>query len=430
MTEEPIQESAESVGETLPQELELPELPEAPAGTPEAPEAEPKKRHRGIFWGLGILLALSLAIVLLLRALSFEAHWENGRLLVSFFGAGSDYVSDAITGEQAQPQEEIAPLASAATGTGVTLLLSHDAGEELSLQEIYRAVSPSAVSLEVSRGSAIIGSGSGIIMTADGYILTNHHVIERASAVTVITVDDTRYEAALVGSDEFSDIAVLKIEADGLPAAAFASSADAQVGDRVVAIGDPLGIELRGTMTDGILCAINRDVVVGDRTMTLLQTNAALNSGNSGGPLVDRRGRVIGINTMKISSNYVSVEGLGFAIPMDVAKPLVDELIEKGYISGRPALGITGYGVEADQSTFYNIPAGVYIESVQANSNAAVQGLQKGDIITHIEGREVRSVEELNLVKNEFRAGDTVHLTIWRSGETLEIGVQLIDRAQ
>ena len=130
MTEEPIQESAESVGETLPQELELPELPEAPAGTPEAPEAEPKKRHRGIFWGLGILLALSLAIVLLLRALSFEAHWENGRLLVSFFGAGSDHVSDAITGEQAQPQqEEIAPLASAATGTGVTLLLSHDAGE-------------------------------------------------------------------------------------------------------------------------------------------------------------------------------------------------------------------------------------------------------------------------------------------------------------
>jgi len=439
MTQEPIQEPVyapvPTPTEQAPEIIEIDEadeieVPEAIDEPVETPVPAKKKRHRGIFWGLGILLAVSLAVVLLLWALSFEAHWENGRLVVTFFGADSDYVSDAISGEEQQPQDEIKPIAKAPTGTGVTLPLSSEPAEDLTLQAIYQMVSPSAVSLEVRINDKPAGTGSGIIMTADGYILTNHHVIENANGVTVITGDDTRYEAALVGSDELSDIAVLKVEAEGLPAATFASSADALVGDKVVAIGDPLGIELRGTMTDGILCAINRDVVVGDRTMTLLQTNAALNSGNSGGPLVDLKGRVIGINTMKISSNYVSVEGLGFAIPMDAAKPLVDELIEKGYVSGRPMLGITGKGVEAEKSAFYNIPAGVYIESVQPNSNAATQGLQKGDIITHIEGREVRSVEELNIVKNDFRAGDTVHLTIWRNGETLEIGVLLIDKAQ
>ncbi len=415
-----------------PEDADRPEragpVPTAPI--PEGPPPAARKR-RGIFWGLGILLAASLAAVLLLWALSFEAHWENGRLVVTFFGADSDYVSEAITGQTAAQAPALEALPRAATGTGVTLALSEAPEEELTLQELYAAVRPSTVSLEVyaGRSRTPMGSGSGIIMTADGYLLTNHHVIAGGSRVSVLLADDTEYDALLVGSDELSDLAVLKIEAEDLPAATFVSSADAQVGDKVAAIGDPLGIELRGTMTDGILCAINRDVVVKDRSMTLLQTNAALNSGNSGGPLVDISGRVIGINTMKISSSYVSVEGLGFAIPMDVAKPLVDELIEKGYVSGRPKLGITGYGVEAEASTFYDIPAGVYIKSVEPNSNAAAQGLQTGDIITHIEGREVRSVEELNVVKNDFRAGQTVHLTVWRKGETLEIGVELIDAA-
>ncbi len=425
MTEESIQEP---IADAQPQQAEA--FDDANAFEEPAPPMR-KNRRRGIFWALGLLLAMSLAVVLLLRALSFEAHWENGRLVVTFFGADSNYVSDGLSGEDAaQPPQETEVMARAPTGTGVTLTLEETAGDALPLQALYQTVRPSAVSLEVTAAGKPVGTGSGIIMTADGYILTNHHVVEKAGAVTVITADDVRYEAALVGSDEFSDIAVLKIEAFGLPAAAFAGSAGAQVGDKVAAIGDPLGIELRGTMTDGILCAINRNVVVGDRSMTLLQTNAALNSGNSGGPLVDIYGRVIGINTMKISSSYVSVEGLGFAIPMDTAKPLVDELIEKGYVSGHPALGIIARAVEADKSAFYDIPAGVYIESVEVNSNAAVQGLQKGDIITCIEGREVRSVEELNVIKNDFRAGDTVHLTVWRNGETLEIGVELIDAAQ
>ena len=399
----------------------------------EAPEVQPRRkhrRHRGLFFGLGLLLALSLAAVLLLRVLSFSAQWKDGRLVVTFFGADSDYVSGAVNeaadSAPAQPEQT---LPRAATGTGVTMTLTDAPAEPMTLQALYRAVSPSVVSV-LSTVEGQTGSGSGIIMTCDGYVLTNHHVISGATAVRVETAGGEAYDAALVGSDAFSDLAVLKIEAEGLPAAVFGSSAGLQVGDQVAAIGDPMGVELRGTMTNGIISAINRDIVVEDRSMTLLQTNAALNNGNSGGPLIDQYGRVIGINTMKLSSRYVSIEGLGFAIPTDVAKPLVDELIARGYVAGRPALGITATAVAAQTSTFYNIPAGIYINSVDVNSDAARQGLLAGDIITAIEDTPVLTLDELNTVKNRFRAGDTVRLTIWRDGETLQVGVTLIDRAQ
>ena len=426
------------------------EEPEAPAETPEpqlepVPEPEPEpapppaaqpekkpRRHRGLFFGLGVLLLAGIAVVILLRALSFEAQWQDGRLVISFFGAQSPQISNAVTEAAPQPaQSQTAPqLARAATGTGVVLPLTDGSGETLSLQEVYRRASPSAVSILAAQANGQEGTGSGIIMTADGYILTNHHVISGAATVTVQTAAGGEYDAALVGSDEFSDLAVLKIEAEDLPAAVFASSTGLQVGDDVAAIGDPLGIELRGTMTNGIISAINRDIVVEDRSMTLLQTNAALNAGNSGGPLVNRAGEVIGINTMKLSSAYVSVEGLGFAIPMDVAKPIVDELIAQGYVAGRPALGITCTAVAAQTSAFYDIPAGIYIKSVEPNSDAARQGLREGDIIVAIEGETVTTLDALNTVKNRFRAGDSVSLTIWRDGETFQTGVTLIDRAQ
>ena len=163
--------------------------------------------------------------------------------------------------------------------------------------------------------------------------------------------------------------------------------------------------------------------------MTLLQTNAALNSGNSGGPLLNMAGQVIGINTMKISSSYVSVEGLGFAIPMDVAKPIIDELIANGFVAGRPALGIMCTTVAAKTSAFYSIPAGVYINEVKPHTDAAQKGLQVGDIIIAIEGRTVTSTGELNTIKNDFRAGDVVGLTVWRNGEIFDVGVELMDKA-
>jgi serine protease Do len=301
--------------------------------------------------------------------------------------------------------------------------------EEMSLQDIYKKLIPSVVSITATSDTSK-STGTGIVMSADGYIITNYHVISSAKSVSVLLTTGESYEAASVGGDETSDLAVLKIDAENLTPAEFGSSDTVEVGDSVVAIGDPLGTELRGTMTDGIICGINRDVLVQDRTMTLMQTNAALNSGNSGGPLVNMYGQVIGINTMKISSEYTSVEGIGFAIPISTAKPIVDELVEKGYVSGRPAFGFTVEVLSAQMKLFYNLPGCLYIRSVEEDSDAYAQGIQQGDLICAINGTEVSTMDEFNTVKNQFSAGDTVTLTIYRKGEKLNIDVRLMDRAE
>lgn len=309
--------------------------------------------------------------------------------------------------------------------------VSSDDAQALSLQEIYRESVSSVVSI-ISATQSGKATGTGIIMSADGYIITNHHVIEGAQAISVLTHDDQEYSASLIGSDETSDLAVLKIEASGLQAAQFGDSSVLQVGDTVVAIGDPLGVTLRGTMTDGIISAINRDLTVNDRTMTLIQTNAALNNGNSGGPLINCYGQVIGINTMKMSNYYssaASVEGIGFAIPIDTAKPIIDELIEKGYVSGRPAIGIDGETLPATYRIYYRLPEGIYVTRVYASSDAAAKGISEGDIITAINDTQVSSMDQLNVVKNQFSAGDTVTLTVYRSGNYYTVEVILMDRA-
>ena len=300
----------------------------------------------------------------------------------------------------------------------------------LCLQDIYSSVIDSVVSIS-SMTSSGTSSGTGIIMSSDGYVITNHHVITGALVISVLTNDNQEYEAALVGSDEMSDLAVLKIDARGLQAAEFGDSSKLRVGDSVVAIGDPLGVQLRGTMTNGIISAINRDLTVGDRTMTLIQTNAALNNGNSGGPLINCYGQVIGINTVKMSSYYTataSVEGLGFAIPISVAKPIIDELIENGYVAGRPAIGISGDSLPSYYRTYYRLPDGVYVTSVNEGSDAKAKGIREGDIVTAINGEKICSIDELNTVKNQYAAGDEVTLTVYRSGTYYEVTVTLVDQ--
>ena len=336
----------------------------------------------------------------------------------------------AQTPVQAQAQAELPQLEISSSPAGVPTSASEDAGA-LSLQEIYRRCSGSVVSI-ISVTQSGKASGTGIIMSADGYIITNHHVIENAQAVSVLTNDDKEYTASIVGSDETSDLAVLKIEASGLQAAEFGDSSVLQVGDSVVAIGDPLGVTLRGTMTDGIVSAINRDLTVNDRTMNLIQTNAALNNGNSGGPLINCYGQVIGINTMKMSNFYSSsttVEGIGFAIPIDTAKPIIDELIEKGYVSGRPAIGIDGETLPATYRIYYRLPEGIYVTRVYASSDAAAKGISEGDIITAINGVSVTTMEQLNRVKNQFTAGQTITLTIYHGGVSSDVEIILMDRA-
>ena len=329
-----------------------------------------------------------------------------------------------------QAAEDLPQLTIVQSPAGIPTAASDEDGA-LSLQEIYRRCIGSVVSIVTVTPSGK-ASGTGIIMSEDGYVITNHHVIESAQAVSVLTSDNQEYAASVVGSDETSDLAVLKVEAEGLQAAEFGDSSVLQVGDSVAAIGDPLGTALRGTMTDGIISAINRDLTVNDRTMSLIQTNAALNNGNSGGPLINCYGQVIGINTMKMSNFYslsATVEGIGFAIPIDTAKPIIDELIEKGYVSGRPAIGIDGETLPATYRIYYRLPQGIYVTRVYRNSDAAAKGISEGDIITAINGVSVTTMEQLNRVKNQFTAGQTITLTIYHGGVSSDVEIILMDRA-
>ena len=411
-------------------------------------------------WLKGILA------VLLVVAISFGAFYLMRNVGVRLERT-EDGVTLSMTNRSKQPEPEQAeqpipePSASAQTGTQtaapqqttqqptqgayvgsgtkLNIVSSQESSDTtfsdeegaLCLQDIYSTVIDSVVSIS-SMTSSGTSSGTGIIMSQDGYVITNHHVITGALVISVLTNDNQEFEAALVGSDEMSDLAVLKIDARGLQAAEFGDSSKLRVGDSVVAIGDPLGVQLRGTMTNGIISAINRDLTVGDRTMTLIQTNAALNNGNSGGPLINCYGQVIGINTVKMSSYYTataSVEGLGFAIPISVAKPIIDELIENGYVAGRPAIGISGDSLPSYYRTYYRLPDGVYVTSVNEGSDAKAKGIREGDIVTAINGERISSIDELNTVKNQYAAGDEVTLTIYRSGTYYEVTVTLVDQA-
>ena len=286
----------------------------------------------------------------------------------------------------------------------------------LSLQEIYSRNIDSVVSI-TSQLETGTSSGTGVILSELGYIVTNAHVVDDALAVEVELTSGSVYDAAIIGSDEISDLAVLYINAPGLQAAQFGDSDVLRVGDTVVAIGDPLGFQLRGTYTNGIVSAINRNITVSGRTMTLIQTNAALNAGNSGGPLINCYGQVIGINTMKVGgySSDTTVEGLGFAIPSTTVKEVVDQLVKQGYVSGRPTLGITGEALSGVYQHFYQLPAGLQITGVEKSSDAALKGIRPGDILISIDGVQITSEEILNQILYAHETGDTLEAVIYRN---------------
>ncbi len=345
---------------------------------------------------------------------------------------------------------------TAAQATGMSWIEMAAPAGSLTVPEIVEKAMPSAVGISSTftyteqaagyagfgmRGNAqqvtqeVSATGSGIVMSSDGYIITNAHVIYdteseynmgKATSVKVVmgANHDEEYDAEIVGYDIQTDLAVLKIDADGLTPAEFGNSDELKVGELVVAIGNPLGFELYGTTTCGIVSAKNREVQLEDRTMTLIQTDAAINAGNSGGMLLNSYGQVVGINSMKMGSSYgeASVEGLGFAIPISDAAEIIRSLINDGYVTGRPLLGITGTTVSAEQSEFYHIPQGVYVYSVPENNTA---DLQQGDVITAIDGVEISTMEELNEQKNLHTAGETVTLQITREGESMDVQITL-----
>lgn len=299
-------------------------------------------------------------------------------------------------------------------------------GGGLSLQEIYAKNIPSVVSISClsSRGTA---SGTGVVLSQDGYLVTNYHVISGAKEINVLLTDDRSFTAQSVGYDAVSDLAVLHIDAQNLTAAQFGSSDNLRVGDTVVAIGDPLGVEFRGTYTNGIVSAINRDVEVNGRTMTLIQTNAALNSGNSGGPLINCYGQVIGINTVKIGAfaDTAGVEGLGFAIPSTQVKEIVDQIIAQGYVSGRPTLGISGEALSKFYQHYYRMPAGLYITQVDSGSDADQKGVQPGDILLYLGDTRINGMDDLKTAIYDCQVGQQVEVILYRRGQQYRLTLTL-----
>ena len=401
-----------------------------PGRKPETAAQEPpaKTRRKG-HRGLKIFL-ICLAAVLVLAG-GLYAVWWFGLLPDRFYGGDhGDYYDDPgyyyYYGELDESAEPELPVVSA--DDGVRLVYADGHGDALTIQEIYRRVNPSTVTVvtELPRGASV---GTGVILTEDGYIITNAHVIAGGTSCYVALADGSIFDAALVGYDAEQDLAVIKAQdtdgraAQGLPAAEFGDSDALSVGDPVYAIGNPLGVELRGTLTDGIVSAINRDVYVDGVTMTLIQTNAALNNGNSGGPLINVYGQVVGINTMKMgSSSTTSVEGLGFAIPIASTAYMINDLIAYGEVHGEVMIGIS---VQTVPVTAENGESALLVMEVTPGGPGEEAGIQEGDLIVAADGEALTKSTDLLRVRRRHEAGETLKLLVERDGKRFTADVVL-----
>ena len=331
---------------------------------------------------------------------------------------------------------------TSSNGDSKVVSLSNYSDTSISVAE---KVLPSVVGITVTyQISSIFGgssqaeaTGSGIIISEDGYILTNNHVISSESSYSYYAIqeatglkvnlygDTESYDATVVGTDSYTDLAVIKIDKTGLTPATLGNSENIKVGEFVMAIGNPLGMDY--SVTCGVVSAVNREVESDGVTYTAIQTDAAINSGNSGGALVNANGEVIGINTLKLAGT--GIEGVGFAIPISSTTSIVNQLIENKTVK-RPYIGISGSALDSATAKRYNLPEGVYVESVEKDSPADKAGIKQTDIITKIEGNEVKSVNELNKIKYTYNIGDTVTLTIMRNNEEIEVKVTLTEMPQ
>ena len=381
----------------------------------------PKKSRRGLVAALlilAILLCSAAGAMGFLDIRLFSRQQEDPDNQLSFHQGTENTLPTSADPVSTQPstqptQKETLEISPAPEGTE-----NIPQAGGLSLQQIYENTIDSVVSISCTLSGGT-SSGTGVVISENGYIVTNCHVVEDARAITVLFTDGEVLTAQVVGTDAISDLAVLQVDAQDLRPAEFGDSGALRVGDLAVAIGDPLGIEFRGTMTDGIISAINRDVTTNGRTMTLIQTNAALNSGNSGGPLLNCYGQVIGINTLKIGAftDSAGVEGLGFAIPSTTVKEVVDQLLSRGYVAGRPTLGIECRELTITERQFYRLPAGLLVTEVEENSAADKLGLTPGDILVGLDGNETTDLSTLNAVVLEHEVGDEISIRIYRSGK-------------
>ena len=385
---------------------------------------EPPKEHHGPMALMLILIIFLFGIITVLGILNIRLFQEL-KLKRQETELSLSFTTEATLPPETEPVNIPAVMAEETPDFSSMQIQQTPQGREnipmeggLSLQEIYLQNIPSVVSISCT-GYGSASTGTGVVLTDNGYIVTNAHVVDGAGSIDVLLTDDRVLSASVVGSDEISDLAVLQVQAEDLIPARFGDSAQLRIGDVVAAIGDPLGVEFRGTYTDGIVSAINRDVDMDGRTMTLIQTNAALNSGNSGGPLINCYGQVIGINTMKIGAftDSAGVEGIGFAIPSATVKDIVDQLITQGYVSGRPTLGLEGESLSNFYQHYYRLPAGLYVTYVDPDSDAYQKGIEDGDIVLSVAGQRITTMDELKAVLFDREVGEAVEVIIYRAGQ-------------
>lgn len=415
-----------------------PEQPEA-AQPPEQPQKLDKRVKRRLF-ALVLVMALVAAAggsALTAAIRSISAHnaaqqaqnaQQDAQQPEEETPAPSDAQLDAAAQEEQPYRVVTAPLPRELPG--------HDGEKTLTPAEVYAQNVGAVVGIHWSETTELYGetmetggSGTGFVLTEDGYILTNYHVVAGQRIVAVTAYDGTEYEAQVAGGDQMSDVALLKIEAEGLQTVCIAPD-DAVVGEEVIAIGNPL-TELTYTMTHGYVSAVGREVEIEGQQLHMIQTDAALNAGNSGGPLFDMNGNVIGITGAKFSgesASGVTIEGIGFAVPIREALDVVYDLQEYGYVTGRAYLGVVVRDLSAAVARDYGLPLGVRVEEVTPGSCCEQAGVQAGDILLELDGMETADTVALRAALRSCRAGQTVPLKLYRAGAELELSVTLDER--
>ena len=382
-----------------------------------APRA-PKKKKKVWKPLLTIFLVLCLTVsTCAITAGVVNAKWEN-----------------RVETLEQQVEAKMTDLEKKVESAGTVTLMPGNTVEGLyTPSQVYAANVKSVVMISCKgndpQSGVFTSSGSGFIITKDGYVVTNHHVVEDSTSVTVITTDGTEYPAKVVGADDVNDVALLKVDALNLSPVTLGSSAALSVGDQVAAIGNPLG-ELTSTLTVGYISAKERDVTTDGFAINMLQTDAAINSGNSGGPLFNMRGEVIGITTAKYSgtsSSGASIEGVGFAIPIDDVVDILEDLANYGYVTGG-YLGVMVSDMDPNAANYYGMPMGAYVQEVTPGGAAQKAGLRAKDIIVELGGHEVRNVNSLTRALRYFKAGDETTIVVYRGGQKLTLVIVLDEK--
>ena len=367
----------------------------------------------------------------------FIAGLLGASLVISIcFGVPS--IKNRLFANNSQVTETSSTVTKETTNTSQVSISSYSDTAVYAANKVLPSIVGISISYDVSfwgRTQEAEAAGSGVIISEDGYILTNNHVVSSSDASSYYEVSEAKkvtvtlsdgkgtYDATIVGTDAQTDLAIIKIDATDLTAAELGDSDSVKVGEFVLAVGNPLGLDT--SVTSGIVSALGRDVTSEEGTVYhVMQTDCAINSGNSGGALVNSKGQVIGINTLKLAGT--GIEGVGFAIPINDTIQVYEQLIKYGKVK-RPYIGISGSDLSQNIADRYNLPVGVYVENVAEDSNAKTAGIQKGDVITQINETEIKTMDELNEVKNKLSIGDTITLKVYRSGNYLDISIQLTE---